>query len=43
MSLKRRLEKENQPSEKVIVIQTVEGIKKNFSKKEIELANEARR
>jgi hypothetical protein len=43
LSIKRRLEKDNQPSEKAMVIQTVEGIKRNFTKKEIELANEARR
>jgi hypothetical protein len=43
LSIKSRLEKENQPSEKAMVIQTVEGVKRNFMKKEIESADKARR
>jgi hypothetical protein len=42
LSIKRRLEKENQPSKKTMMIQTVEGVKRNFMKKEIELADNAR-
>jgi len=38
-----RCKEQKKPAERTMVIQTVEGIKRNFNKKEIDQANEARR
>jgi len=43
LSIKRRLELEKIQKAKTMVIQTVEGIKRNFTKKEQEQADKARR